>query len=178
MPSLTLLAADPHLTPVRARPALAFSGGPKAGALHQGRAGRTRLALPLRRRRGAQAIAEPTAPRSGSGTEAVATAETTARATRRFSLRRRGIPSPSQRRSFFGWRTAVAAAVVVLIVTGLGVLRVWPPFAVVMSGSMAPTINTGDMVVLQRLHSPARVGQVVAVSVPDDARSRYGYPPV
>jgi signal peptidase I len=66
-----------------------------------------------------------------------------------------------------------------LLVLGvLGYLRMWPPLATVMSGSMEPTINTGDMVVLKRLVGPARVGQVVEVSVPDDARSRYGYPPV
>lgn len=65
-----------------------------------------------------------------------------------------------------------------LVAAGLGTLRAWPPFAVVMSGSMAPTINTGDMVVLQRLREPARIGEIVAVPVPDDARARYGYPPV
>jgi signal peptidase I len=67
---------------------------------------------------------------------------------------------------------------VALVVGGLGVLRVWPPFAVVMSGSMAPTISTGDMVVLERLRAPARIGEIVAVDVPDSARARYGYPPV
>jgi signal peptidase I len=77
-----------------------------------------------------------------------------------------------------GWRGAVAALLVAVAVGGLGVLRVWPPFAVVMSGSMAPTINTGDMVVLERLRAPARIGQIVAVDVPDAARARYGYPPV
>jgi signal peptidase I len=71
-----------------------------------------------------------------------------------------------------------AAAVAALVVGVLAFLQVWPPFATVMSASMAPTIKTGDMVVLQRLHAPARVGDIVAVSVPDDARARYGYPPV
>src|SRR4051794_12514620 len=77
-----------------------------------------------------------------------------------------------------GWRSALAGVLIALVVGGLGVLRVWPPFAVVMSGSMAPTINTGDMVMLERLRAPARIGEVVAVNVPDDARARYGYPPV
>src|SRR4051794_20363857 len=53
-----------------------------------------------------------------------------------------------------------------------------PPLATVMSASMAPTINTGDMVVLQKLGRPARIGDIVLVNVPDDARSRFGYPPV
>jgi signal peptidase I len=88
------------------------------------------------------------------------------------------VPSPSRRRASFGRRGAAAAALLAVIVAGLGVLRVWPPLAVVMSGSMTPTIKTGDMVVLMHLHRPARVGEVVEVPVPDDARARYGYPPV
>jgi signal peptidase I len=70
------------------------------------------------------------------------------------------------------------AALVAMVAGALAFLQVWPPLATVMSASMAPTIKTGDMVVLQRLHGPARIGDVVAVSVPDEARSRYGYPPV
>ena len=77
-----------------------------------------------------------------------------------------------------GWRPALAGVLIALVVGAFGVLRVWPPFAVVMSGSMAPTINTGDLVVLERLRAPARIGDVVAVNVPDEARARYGYPPV
>jgi signal peptidase I len=77
-----------------------------------------------------------------------------------------------------GWRVPAIAGLLVLVLGGLGFLRVWPPFAVVMSGSMAPTINTGDMVVLERLRAPARIGQIVAVNVPDATRARYGYPPV
>jgi hypothetical protein len=34
------------------------------------------------------------------------------------------------------------------------------------------------MVVLKRLDRPARLGDVVVINVPDEARSRYGYPPV
>ena len=47
-----------------------------------------------------------------------------------------------------------------------------------MSGSMAPTIDTGDVVLLKRLDAPARVGDIVSVSVPEEARARFGYPPV
>lgn len=60
---------------------------------------------------------------------------------------------------------------------GLGYLRAWPPVATVMSASMSPTIETGDVVVMRKLQSPPRVGDVIAVSVPEGARSRYGYPP-
>jgi hypothetical protein len=73
----------------------------------------------------------------------------------------------------------LAIALAVLVTAGaLGYLRTWPPVATVMSGSMAPTIKTGDMVVLKRLDGPARVGDVVAVSVPEQVRARFGYPPV
>src|SRR4051794_27888227 len=100
MPSLTLLAADPHLTPVRARPSLVFGG--RSGSTVSGMKGA------LRRDRG-----------------------------RRASLslwRRRMAASPaSRRRPILGWRPAVAVALVALIGAGLGVMRVWPPFAVVMS---------------------------------------------
>src|SRR3954452_20876472 len=70
------------------------------------------------------------------------------------------------------------AVLLVALVAALGYLRTWPPLATVMSASMSPTINTGDMVVMRRLPRPARVGDIVMVHVPDDARTRYGYPPV
>jgi signal peptidase I len=47
-----------------------------------------------------------------------------------------------------------------------------------MSASMTPTIRTGDVVLLGHLDRPPRVGDVIAVSVPDAARTRYGYPAV
>src|SRR5213078_4312696 len=37
---------------------------------------------------------------------------------------------------------------------------------------------TGDVVLLKHMDRAPRVGDVIAVSVPDQARSRYGYPPV
>src|SRR4051812_46784267 len=60
----------------------------------------------------------------------------------------------------------LAVALAVLVVGGLGSPRAWPPLATVMSASMAPTIKTGDMVVMARLHGPARIGDIVEVSVP------------
>jgi signal peptidase I len=75
-------------------------------------------------------------------------------------------------------RWIVLGAVAALVAAALGYLRTWPPLATVMSASMSPTINTGDMVLLRRLGRPARVGDVVMVHVPDEARTRYGYPPV
>jgi signal peptidase len=77
-------------------------------------------------------------------------------------------------------KTRIAAATVALGLAGfaLGYLGSWPPVATVMSGSMAPAINTGDVVVLKHLRGLPHVGDIVAVNVPDAARSRYGYPPI
>jgi signal peptidase I len=69
------------------------------------------------------------------------------------------------------------AVLLVAVAGGLGYLRAWPPVATVMSGSMSPTIETGDVVVMKRIDGAPQVGDVVAVDVPEDARSRYGYPP-
>ena len=69
------------------------------------------------------------------------------------------------------------AILAVAAVAGLGYLRAWPPVATVMSGSMSPTIDTGDVVVMKRIDGAPQVGDIVAVDVPDEARSRYGYPP-
>jgi signal peptidase I len=72
----------------------------------------------------------------------------------------------------------LALAILLVAVVGvLGYLRAWPPVATVMSGSMSPTIATGDVVVMKRIDGAPRVGDVVAITVPDEARSRYGYPP-
>src|SRR5689334_6838131 len=67
---------------------------------------------------------------------------------------------------------------VLAIFGGLLYLRSWPPMATVMSASMTPTIKTGDVVLLKHIDRPVRKGDIIAVSVPDAARSRYGYPPV
>jgi signal peptidase I len=86
---------------------------------------------------------------------------------RRIAVRRRLSPS-----------TLALAAVFAIAVGGLGYLHTWPPLATVMSGSMEPTIKTGDMVVLKKLDGAPRIGEIVAVTVPTDVRSRFGYPPV
>src|SRR4051812_45405017 len=78
----------------------------------------------------------------------------------------------------FPVRTAAVVAALGAVGFGFGYLGSWPPVATVMSGSMSPTIKTGDVVVLKRLAGAPRVGDVVKVDVPDEARARYGYPPV
>ena len=77
-----------------------------------------------------------------------------------------------------GHRWIIVATLLLAVAAALGYLKTWPPLATVMSASMAPTINTGDIVVLKRLDAPAAINQVVMVRVPDDARARFGYPPV
>jgi signal peptidase I len=96
--------------------------------------------------------------------------------TARTRVRRPARPRPA-RRLRTGWILLAALALAAAGV-GVGYLRVWPPLATVMSASMAPTIDTGDMVVLKRLDRPARKGDVVSIRVPDEARRRFGYPPV
>ncbi len=86
---------------------------------------------------------------------------------RRIAVRRRLSPS-----------TLALAAVFAIAVGGVGYLHTWPPLATVMSGSMEPTIKTGDMVLLKKLDGAPRIGDIVAVTVPAEVRSRFGYPPV
>lgn len=93
----------------------------------------------------------------------------------RTRVRRPVRPRPA-RRLRTGW--ILLAALALAAAAGVGYLRVWPPLATVMSASMAPTIDTGDMVVLKRLDRPARKGDIVSIRVPDEARRRFGYPPV
>jgi signal peptidase I len=57
-------------------------------------------------------------------------------------------------------------------------LQSWPPLATVMSASMSPTIETGDLVVMRKIDGAPRVGDIISVSVPEEARQRYGYPAV
>lgn len=85
-------------------------------------------------------------------------------------------PAARRRRLRPGW--LLAAMVLAAAMGGLLYLKTWPPMATVMSGSMSPTIETGDVVLLKHLDRPPRVGDVIAVSVPEPARARYGYPPV
>jgi signal peptidase I len=84
-------------------------------------------------------------------------------------------PRPPRR---IRWSWLPVVLVVAVVLGGIGYLRVWPPLATVMSASMAPTINTGDMVLLKRLDAPAQIGDITVITVPDEVRSRYGYPPV
>jgi signal peptidase I len=90
--------------------------------------------------------------------------------------RRRGRERPRRLTARRARRVAVLF-LVGCIAGGLGYLRAWPPVATVMSASMSPTIDTGDLVVMKRIDGTPRVGDVVAVSVPEQARTRYGYPP-
>jgi signal peptidase I len=74
-------------------------------------------------------------------------------------------------------RLVLAVFALALVGLAIGYLGSWPPLATVMSGSMAPTIKTGDVVVFKRLDGLPHRGDIVDVSVPAKARARYGYPP-
>ncbi|MGI8631663.1 MAG: signal peptidase I [Solirubrobacterales bacterium] len=71
----------------------------------------------------------------------------------------------------------VVLAVVVFCIAALAVLRVWPPLNVVMSASMEPTIDTGDVIVMKKLGREPRKGDIVAITVPEEARRKLSYPP-
>jgi signal peptidase I len=87
--------------------------------------------------------------------------------------------TPSRKRRLprvrVGWM--LVALLAAGAIGGLLYLGAWPPMATVMSASMEPTIKTGDVVLLKHLDRPPRVGDIIAVRVPDSARSRFGYPP-
>ena len=63
----------------------------------------------------------------------------------------------------------------VVVFGGLLYLQAWPPIVVVMSSSMEPTIDTGAIVIMKHLNGLPKVGDVVAVPVPAEARAD-GYP--
>ncbi len=76
-----------------------------------------------------------------------------------------------------GSRVAKVLATVALVVVfgGLIFLRAWPPVVVVMSSSMEPAIDTGSIVLIRGLGGPPKVGDVVPIPVPAEARED-GYP--
>src|SRR6478735_8462990 len=100
------------------------------------------------------------------------------------AIRIAGLRAPSVHRVAPGRSAPVhsrwlfVATLLMALVGAVGYLGTLQPLATVMSASMAPTIDTGDIVVLKHLRAPAQAGDVVKVTVPDEARTRYGYPPV
>lgn len=90
-------------------------------------------------------------------------------------------PLPQERPQ--GWRgkalpalKILLAALAIAVLIALALLRTWPPLNVVMTGSMEPAIDTGDVVVMKRLGRPAEVGDIVAVHPPQEIQSRLQYP--
>ena len=74
--------------------------------------------------------------------------------------------------------TAVGGVVFLAALGGVLFLQAWPPLAVVRSGSMAPAIDVGDVVVMRSLGGRApQVGDVVQVTVPAKAQRDFSYPP-
>lgn len=82
-----------------------------------------------------------------------------------------------------GWRSKalpalkiLLAALAIAVLIALALLRTWPPLNVVMTGSMEPAIDPGDVVVMKRLGRPAEVGDIVAVHPPQEIQRRLQYP--
>lgn len=73
--------------------------------------------------------------------------------------------------------TALVVGAAVLCLSGLAYLRTFPPMATVLTGSMEPTIDTGDVVIMKRVGSGGpKVGDVVLVEVPDRFQQKFDYP--
>lgn len=84
-------------------------------------------------------------------------------------------PRTTRQKALLAAKVLLAVLVVALLVA-LALLRTWPPLNVVMSGSMEPAIETGDVVVMKRLSEPAEVGDIVAVHPPQEIQQRLNYP--
>lgn len=81
-----------------------------------------------------------------------------------------------------GPRLAWVGRVAAILLLGGGLvllayLRAWPPFAIVMTDSMEPTMDVGSVVVLGSVRATPEVGDIIAVKVPGEIRSRLSYPP-
>jgi signal peptidase I len=76
------------------------------------------------------------------------------------------------------WGRFAAIAFLVLALGGAAALRVVPtPFVAVASGSMSPTLERGDMVLVGPAPERLQVGDVIIVQVPLAIQQRYNYPP-
>ena len=86
---------------------------------------------------------------------------------------RRRAPDPRRK-----WLLAASLVLMAAALT-LAYLQTWPPLATVMSAQHGADDRhrrrRGAQASLER---PARVGDIVSIPVPDEARSRFGYPPV
>jgi signal peptidase I len=73
--------------------------------------------------------------------------------------------------------TALVAGAAVLCLGGLAYLRTFPPMATVLTGSMEPTIDTGDIVMMKRVGSGGpEIGDIVLVEVPLRFQQKFDYP--
>jgi signal peptidase I len=73
--------------------------------------------------------------------------------------------------------TVLVVGLSVVCLGGLVYLGTFPPMATVLTGSMEPGIDTGDVVIMKSLRGRSpRVGQIVLVNVPDRFQQRFSYP--
>lgn len=70
----------------------------------------------------------------------------------------------------------LATLLLLSLLGAIAYLRVWPPLRIVMSPSMEPAIETGDVAVMQAISGVPKVGDVVLVPVPQEVQDRFRYP--
>lgn len=89
-----------------------------------------------------------------------------------------GQRGPVRRRRIWG-RIGSTLAVVLLfgIVGSFYYLGTTTPIEIVATGSMVPTLHVGDVVLLERLRRPPRVGDIVEAPVPLLVQQQFHYPP-
>ncbi|HKH15301.1 MAG TPA: S26 family signal peptidase [Solirubrobacterales bacterium] len=85
------------------------------------------------------------------------------------------VPRTTREKMWLAIKIGLGVLALALVVT-LALLRTWPPLLEVQTGSMEPTIDPGDVAIMQRLDRPAQVGDVVEVHPPQDIQDRLNYP--
>lgn len=101
---------------------------------------------------------------------------------RRSRRRRRYTPKhqasrPAEARSLSSILGVIGGLLFLVALAGVLILQAWPPAAVVRSGSMAPGIDVGDVVVMRSLGGrDPQVGDVVQVTLPASAQRDFSYP--
>lgn len=92
------------------------------------------------------------------------------------SKRRKSAPVPGNRRVWARLGGGLLILVLLALLGGLAYLGTWPPLKIVMSPSMEPAIETGDLVVVKALDGTPQVGEVIVVPVPLEVQERFRYP--
>jgi len=91
--------------------------------------------------------------------------------------RHKTVPAPGSRRRVWARVGGTLVTLMLLgLLGGIAYLRVWPPLRIVMSPSMEPAVEIGDVAVLQAISGVPRVGDVILVPVPQEIQDSHRYP--